>query len=96
MFKLEGLEQVTKNLDDAAKALEQMDGEIGTVNFDPEDPASIDRAIHLVNQMIDEEVRGYESNPIISGLIDEMKSSYREAILEKAAAARLERSNEGE
>ncbi|MFZ1743101.1 MAG: hypothetical protein WAT93_09620 [Pontixanthobacter sp.] len=39
--------------------------------------------------MIDEKVAGFEKNPIIEPLIEELKENYRNAILEKAAAARL-------
>ena len=90
MFKITGLNKLQKNLKDAERALSELDGELGGVNFDPNDPASIEGAIQSVNRMIDERLGEYSSNPIVGPLAEQMKEKYRESILEKAAAARLQ------
>ncbi|MDH1767359.1 hypothetical protein N5D37_17280 [Comamonas aquatica] len=54
MFKITGLDKLQKNLKDAQRALSELDGELGVVNFDPNDPASIEGAIQSVNRMIDD------------------------------------------
>lgn len=90
MFKITGLDKLQKNLKDAERALSESDGELGVVNFDPNDPASIEGAIQSVNRMIDERLSEYSSNPIVGPLAEQMKEKYRESILEKAAAARLQ------
>lgn len=87
---IKGLDKLTKNLDEAQKALAEIDGELGQVSFNPNDPASIEAAIQDVENIVDQRLGTYSSNPIIAPLIDAMKDSYRESILEKAAAARLE------
>lgn len=89
MFKITGLDKIQKDLKDAQRALNELDGELGVVNFDPNDPASIESAIHSVNRMIDERLGKYSSNPIVAPLAEQMKEKYREGILEKAAEARL-------
>lgn len=90
MFKITGLDKLQKNLKDAERALSESDGELGVVNFDPNDPASIEGAIQSVNRMIDERLSEYSSNPIVGPLAEQMKEKYRESILENAAAARLQ------
>lgn len=90
MFKISGLDKLTRELDDAQKAMEALDGELGTVRFDPHDPGSIEAAIQEVERMVDERIGSYASNSIVGPLAEQMKERYREAILEKAAAARLE------
>lgn len=90
MFKITGLNKLQKNLKDAERALSELDGELGVVNFDPNDPASIEGAIQSINRMIDERLGEYSSNPIVGPLAEQMKEKYRESILEKAAAARLQ------
>lgn len=90
MFIITGLNKLQKNLKDAERALSELDGELGVVNFDPNDPASIEGAIQSVNRMIDERLGEYSSNPIVGPLAEQMKEKYRESILEKAAAARLQ------
>lgn len=90
MIKITGLDKLQRDLADAQKALAAIDGELGSVRFDPHDPSSIESAIASVEQMIDERVGAYASNPIVKPMVGEMKEKYREAILERAAAARLE------
>lgn len=90
MFNITGLDKLQRELSEAQLALSELDGELGSVNFNPHDPASIEAAIQSANQMIDQRVGQYASNAIIGPLIDQMKETYREGIIEKAAAARLE------
>lgn len=87
-MKTSGFDQLSRQLCEAAEALKGLDGELGVVNFDPNDPESIEAAIQAVETMVNDRVSGYENNPIVSELADEMKSKYREAIIDKAAAAR--------
>lgn len=89
MFKITGLDEFARQLKDAQKALEQIDGKLGTVNFDPHDPASIEVAIAAMEQLVDEKTKQYRRNAIIGPLIDEMKIKYRQAIIENAAVLRL-------
>ncbi len=89
MFKIEGLDKLQKQLADAQKAFEELDGTLGQVNFDPQDPASIESAIQHVNSLVHQRVGHYSSNPFVGPMIDDMKEAYRSAIIEKAAAARL-------
>ncbi|MDI5922497.1 hypothetical protein QLQ86_17070 [Halomonas sp. LR5S13] len=90
MLKITGLEKLQKELKEAEQALSELDGELGVVNFDPHDPASIEAAIQSVNRMIDSRVEPHVDNPIVGSLADQMKDSYRENILQKAAEARLQ------
>lgn len=89
MFKVSGLDKLTKELEDAQRALAQIDGDIGNVSLDPHDPASIERAIVAMEQMIDAKVGRYAKNAIVGPMIEQMKEQYRAGILQKAAAARL-------
>lgn len=90
MFKIEGLDKLQRDLKRAQDALAEMDGDLGSVSFNPEDPASIDQAIAAMEQIIDDRVAGYEDSEIIGSLAEEMKERYRAMILEKAAEARLQ------
>ena len=90
MIKIQGLDKLQRQLSDAQKALQGVDGELGSVSFNPQDPASIEAAMAQVDAMIDEKLGNYASNPLIGRLAEQMKASYREQLLERAAAARLE------
>ena len=89
MLKIEGLDKLQRQLEDAQAAFSEIDGELGTVRFDPHDPASIERAVQDMTRIVDERVGRYASNSIVGPLVAEMKDRYREAIIEKAAAERL-------
>lgn len=89
MFKIEGLDQLTRDLEQAQKAMEGIDGELGTVKFNPHDPASIDAAVQEVERLVDEHLGSYADNPIVGPMIDAMKEQYRTTIFDKAASARL-------
>lgn len=90
MFKITGLEKVQEDLDEAQRAMRDIDGELGAVNFDPHDPASIEAAIQSINHLVDERLGKYYSNPIIAPLAEQMKKMYRDQILKKGAEARLQ------
>jgi hypothetical protein len=89
MFKIEGLDKLQRDLKRVQDAISELDGDLGSVSFNPDDPESIDLAISSMEKLIDEKVAGFEDNDIVASLIDEMKGQYRAMILEKAAEARL-------
>jgi hypothetical protein len=88
-MEIAGLNGLTRQLEDAQKALAALDGQIGTVGFDPNDPESIEAAIQQVELMIDDRVGAYAHNPFVAPFIEQIKEQYREHIIQKAAAARL-------
>lgn len=89
MLKITGLDKLQKNLKEAEQALNELNGELEVVNFDPHDPTSIEATIQSVNRLIDNCIEPYTDNSIVGSLADKMKESYRENILQKAAEARL-------
>lgn len=94
MIKITGLDKLQRELNEASKAMEEVDGELGTVSFNPNDPSSIEAAISEVNRLIDDKLGPYSDNSIIGPMMEEMKEKYREGLLEKAAAARLKGEDE--
>lgn len=89
MLKITGLDRLQRELREAEKAFRGLDSDLGTVSFDPHDPGSIDAAMNAVDRMVDTRLGSYASNTIVGPMAEQMKQKYREAILEKAAAARL-------
>lgn len=94
MIKISGLEQLTRQLEQAQQALGEIDGELGSVSFNPHDPASIDAAIQQADALLDAKLAPWAENPLVAQLIDGLKEQYRQAIVERAAASRLEGSPE--
>ena len=79
-----------KELEEAQCAISELEGDLGTVSFDPQEPHSVETALQSVNQLIDGRIGRYASNPFVAPIIDGLKESYRETILVKASEARLQ------
>lgn len=90
MLKITGLDRLSRELEEAQEAFSEIDGDLGSVNFDPNDPASIESAIQSMEEMIENRLGRFADNSIVAPMMSEMKEKYREAIVEKAAEARLE------
>ncbi|MDR7102850.1 hypothetical protein [Croceicoccus sp. BE223] len=91
---VKGLDELSRKMKELEKAIAALDGEIGTVNFDPNDPQSIEVAIQKMEQTVDERVGDYSRNDMIEGIVSEVKERYRQAILERASEARNEQEGE--
>ncbi len=89
MIKTKGLESLQKELDNLQKLLNALDGDLGSIKFDPFDPSSIENAIQSAYQMVDNKIGEYVHNQIALSLIENVKESLRENILQKAMEARL-------
>jgi hypothetical protein len=89
MTGISGLAELQKTLSDAQFALEAANGELGTLTFNPQDPASIEAAIVEAERLVDERLGAYAQNAIVGPLIQQMKDAFRTAVVEKAAESRL-------
>lgn len=89
MIKVSGFDKLQKDMEQAQRAFDQIDGQIASVQFDPNDPESIEAAIQETYRIIDEKVGQYASNPFVQPLMEQFKEACRDALLEKAAEARL-------
>jgi Predicted nucleotide-binding protein containing TIR-like domain len=89
VFKVTGLDDLQRDLEQASQALEALGGELTTVKFDPKDASSIDLAIADVEAAIDAKVASFRGNAIVEQFVEGMKEQYRTELLDRASAARL-------
>ncbi|MEZ5464172.1 MAG: hypothetical protein R3F22_02885 [Lysobacteraceae bacterium] len=94
MISITGLDDLTKQLNQAQQALSEMDGDLGSVSFDPNDPASIESAIQQAEALVDSRLAPWADNALVAQLADQVKEQCRSTILEHAAEARLEGASE--
>lgn len=85
------INQFLKELEQAQKALNRLDGALTTVHFDPDEPGSIQAAIHQMEAAVDRCVSAYSRNPFVKELTDGVKANLAEQIMEKASQARSEK-----
>jgi hypothetical protein len=93
-LKISGLDSLQKKMGELEKAMAELDGELGSVSFDPEDPSSIEQAIRDMEAVVDKRIGRYADNDMVAGIVDATKEQFRASILEKAAKARLEADDE--
>ncbi len=90
-IKITGLDRLQRQLEEAGRAFQALDGDVATLSFNPDDPASIDRAIHDMEAAVDSKAAPYSGNSLVESVVEQLKENYRSALLERAAAARLKR-----
>lgn len=74
------LDVVRAQMQEAEPVLKQLDVELEAINFDPFIPSSVDAAIEKVTAVIDTLLVNFRANPILSSLVDQLKSQYLDAI----------------
>jgi hypothetical protein len=82
--KIEGLDKLQRELQDAERALSALDGTITSLKFNPDDPQSVRNAVRQMETAIDSKVARYRGNALVSQLVPKMKEQYRQKILELA------------
>jgi len=87
-LKITGLDELQKQIDDAAKALQALDGELTAVRYNPNDPSSVEAAVVQIEQTIDAKISPYRGNKIVENLTAQLKERYRQQIYDRAAKAR--------
>ena len=89
MIKITGLDAIKRKTEQMSRFASEIDGELASVSFDPSDPASIEAALQQVSDAIDDKTKSYDRNDWVQNLAAQLKEQARNAILEKAAAARI-------
>ena len=86
-FKLTGLSEVTRNMEQLKRAL---DGAVAKASFDPFNPQDVERVLREIEQKVDFKMAPYILSPGAREIAAGLKEEYRKAILHKAEAARKE------
>jgi hypothetical protein len=87
-LKITGLDGLQRQLDDAANALQTLEGELATVKYNPNDPSSVEAAVVQIEQTIDAKIAPYHGNKIVENIAAQLKETYRQEIYGRAAKAR--------
>jgi hypothetical protein len=84
MGVISGLDDLQRDLADAQRALESLDGHITKIQFDREDQASVKRAIRQMEAAVDNKVAPYGDNPLVSQIVAQAKEHWRAEIMRQA------------
>jgi len=96
--KITGLDKLQRQLKEAQRAMESLNGTITTLRFNPDDPNSVQEAIRQMEAAVDAKVAPYGHNPLVSKLAQMAKENFRKGILERAQRSkrRVQRRPPGE
>ena len=90
MFEIKGLDKLNKTLSELSKVTSELEGELGSIQFDAESAESIELAIVEMENMVDKKFENYASNPVAIDMADGIKAAYRQMIVDKASEARIQ------
>lgn len=90
MFEIKGLDKLTKALDELQKLSAELDGDLGTIEFDARNTESVDQAIAKMDAMLGNKFESYSSNSVAVNMANSIKSSFRQMIEDKANKASVE------
>ena len=95
-MKTTGSDALLRKLKEVEKAVSGFDGRIANLEFNPHDPQSIDTAIQELYFAVDTKLAGYRGNELVTNIARELKERGRQAIIDRAAAARLTAESDGD
>ena len=80
-IKLDGMSEVTKNMEALKRAL---DAAFNGLSFDPLKPQEVERAIREIEMKVDLKMAPYISSPGVREMAAGLKEEYRKVIVQKA------------
>ena len=84
-FKLTGLSEVTRNMEQLKQAL---DSAVAKASFDPFNPQDVERVLREIEQKVDLKMAPYILSPGARDIAAGLKEEYRKAILQKVEQAK--------
>jgi hypothetical protein len=87
-IRLHRFDELSKQLEELQAAMGELDGKLGSVQFDPGNDAEVQQAIRTAERMVDDRLACFSSNPLVQGIAEQTKQRFREQIVAKAVTAR--------
>lgn len=78
-----GLDELQNRLEELAKAIDALNGQICEIKVNPNDPAGIQRAVREMEHAVDSRISGFRSDPLVAQVADAAKEQFREQILQR-------------
>jgi hypothetical protein len=92
-IKIDGLNKLHRDLEQAQRAFKSLDGEITRLTFDPNDQASINAALRQLDNAFDAKLRPYRGNPLVEGMAKDIREGFRKGFLKRVEEAKREARN---
>jgi hypothetical protein len=89
MASIAGLDQLQGQLAEAQTAMSALNGEVAKLEFNPDDPASVEAAVRTMKRMVDQKAGRYSSNPIVGSFITKSKKRSQRRSAPRRSAPKL-------
>lgn len=80
------IDEVRAQMREAEPLLKRLDQELEAINFDPAVPSSVEAAIRQVTETIDSLLAGFNGNPVLGPLANQLKTQYVEGIQQQVVS----------
>jgi len=82
-----GLDKLQRELEEAQRGCQSLNGTIATIKFNPADPNSVKEAIRKMEAAVDSKIAPYRGNMLVSQMGKAMKEAYRAEIIKRSKTA---------
>jgi hypothetical protein len=79
-FELSGFDALDRHLEQLGKAVELLQGDIAQIQFDPNDPASVERAVSEMRASVDAKAGEPGRSPLAKEIIEAVKDHFEARI----------------
>jgi len=79
-IRINGLDKLQRQLKEAQQAVKKLNGEITTLEFNPDDPHAMHLAIRQMESSVDSRVARYRNNPFVVEMVKATKEKFRNEI----------------
>jgi hypothetical protein len=79
-IELSGFDELSRHLEQLAKAAEMLHGDIAQIQFDPNDPDSVQRAVTEMRAAVDAKAGEPGRSPFAKEIIEAVKDHFETAI----------------
>jgi hypothetical protein len=79
----DGLNNLSRQLEDASRVFQSLGGELAHVTVIPGDQASVQAAIQQVEATIDEKAALYHGNELVESMVQQLKKRYRDELIRR-------------
>jgi DNA-binding FadR family transcriptional regulator len=82
-IEIAGLDKLQRELEEARRGLESLNGTIATLKYNPADSRGVQAAVRQMEAAIDSKIARYSGNSLVSKAAEAMKGKFRDEILRK-------------
>lgn len=93
-IEIKGLAELQQKLGEFKTVMSRLEGQLGEIQFNPSDPASVDAAIRRMDTLVDERCGDFRNDSWASDVIAKVKRQFAAQVRERAQAA-LRENNPG-